>query len=54
MPCGSTVGPAMAARLGLPGVDVGVPMLAMHSTRETCALSDISDMTDILAAFFGE
>ena len=54
MPCGSTVGPAMAARLGLPGVDVGVPMLAMHSTRETCALSDISDMTDILAAFFSE
>ena len=38
--CGSTVGPIVAAALGMDGVDCGAPMLAMHASRETMALSD--------------
>lgn len=38
--CGSTVGPLIATSLGLEGVDCGAPMLSMHASRETMALSD--------------
>ncbi|MBR2059484.1 MAG: M18 family aminopeptidase, partial [Fibrobacter sp.] len=34
MPCGSTVGPTVSAALGIPTVDIGEPMLSMHSIRE--------------------
>ena len=54
MPCGSTVGPAISAGLGIPTVDVGEPMLSMHSIREMMAKGDHEDMTRLVSAFFAK
>ena len=51
MPCGSTIGPVTAARLGITTVDVGVAQLAMHSARELCGRTDAERFVPLLAAF---
>ncbi|WP_371322996.1 M18 family aminopeptidase [Dechloromonas sp. ZY10] len=38
--CGSTIGPIVAAQLGIPSVDIGNPMWAMHSLRESAGALD--------------
>jgi aspartyl aminopeptidase len=49
--CGSTVGPLVAARLGVRGVDVGNPMLSMHSAREMCGTQDQARMAAAMRGF---
>jgi aspartyl aminopeptidase len=51
-PCGSTIGPITAARTGIATVDVGNPMLSMHSCREMAGAADVEPMIRVLAAFF--
>ena len=52
MPCGSTVGPTVSANLGIPTVDIGEPMLSMHSIREMMATNDHADMIKLLKTFY--
>ncbi|MBW1885749.1 MAG: M18 family aminopeptidase, partial [Deltaproteobacteria bacterium] len=50
--CGSTIGPISAARVGIRTVDVGAPMLSMHSCREMAGAGDVQPMIDVFGAFF--
>ena len=52
MPCGSTIGPIAAARMGMRAVDVGNPMLSMHSSRELAGSRDVAAMIRVLTALF--
>jgi len=51
LPCGSTIGPMASARMGIAAVDVGNPMLSMHSARESAGALDPLWMATALGHF---
>ncbi len=52
LPCGSTIGPITSAKLGIRSVDVGSPMWAMHSIRESAGVLDHDYLIKVLQRFF--
>lgn len=51
---GSTVGPIMAANLGIPTADIGIAGWAMHSARETIAAQDELSLCALFKALLEE
>ncbi len=50
--CGSTVGPMIAAELGIRTVDVGMAQLSMHSIREQGGVDDPAQFASVLTHVF--
>ena len=51
---GSTIGPITSTVLGIKAIDVGIPILAMHSIRELAGVDDIYEAYEIYKKFFEE
>ena len=51
-PGGTTIGPISSTHLNIDGVDLGIPMLAMHSVRELCGVFDVFYLKELAKEFF--
>ena len=52
MPCGSTIGPMLSSKLSMKSVDVGSPMLSMHSCVELTGIRDDYYMIKVFKEFY--
>lgn len=52
MPGGGTIGPVISSWLPMKAVDIGVPLLAMHSARELMGIEDEEHLIRLLTEFF--
>ena len=49
--CGTTIGPVSSARLGIKTIDIGIPMWAMHSARESAGAHDHPHYINVMKVF---
>lgn len=52
IPGGSTLGAIASTLLPVPTVDLGVPILAMHSARELMGRKDLGSLTECIKSFY--
>ena len=52
LPGGTTIGPLSGTRLGILTVDVGAPILSMHSSRELCGADDPHYLADLALGLY--
>lgn len=52
IPGGTTIGPISGTQLGMLTVDVGLPILSMHSARELCGAEDPGRLADLALGLF--
>jgi aspartyl aminopeptidase len=52
IPGGTTIGPISGTQLGILTVDVGLPILSMHSARELCGAEDPGLLADLALGLF--
>ncbi len=51
---GTTIGPISSTHLDIDAIDLGVPMLAMHSVRELCGIYDVFYLKELAKEFFNK
>ncbi|VWL85674.1 M18 family aminopeptidase [Oceanivirga miroungae] len=49
---GSTIGPLSSTHLDIDSVDIGIPILSMHSIKELCGIYDLFDLKNLTKEFF--
>lgn len=49
---GATLGNISASQMSIPGVDIGLPQLAMHSACECCSADDVESLVEFFESFF--
>ena len=54
LPCGTTIGPISSSSLGFNTMDLGNPMLSMHSTRESCGSEDHPNIIKLFTSFYNQ
>ena len=50
IPSGTTIGPLHAARTGIKSIDIGIPLLGMHASREFIHVDDYLHLCHVLSA----
>lgn len=51
---GSTIGPLLSSNLSIKTIDIGNPILGMHSERETGGVIDYQNIIKLFTEFYGE